>query len=128
MEVTVLSFPGPIDAFPALIQTADGLVSAGTRRLALDLANLPFINSAALAWFVRLQKELAAKGGELALCRLEPAIENILSITQLDTLLPTFDTAEEAIGFLGGDPDEPADEPESMGGPLSRQSWHPRKP
>ena len=37
MEVTLLTFDGPIDEFPALIQTADTLVADGVRRLGIDL-------------------------------------------------------------------------------------------
>ena len=49
-------------------------------------------------------------GGELALARLQPAIQQILEMTQLDAVFPAFQTTEEAVTYLGGDLSEPAAE------------------
>ncbi|MCA9314948.1 MAG: STAS domain-containing protein [Planctomycetota bacterium] len=123
MEVTLLTFDGPIDEFPALIQTADTLVADGVRRLGIDLPELPFINSAALGYLVDLQRRLGKEDGLLALSRLQPAIVNILQMTRLDQFLAFFDSTEEAISYLGGDPDEPVGQAEDLGSSLSRQHW-----
>ena len=123
MEVTVLSFDGQIDDFPALIQAVDGLLANGVKRLAIDLHGLPFINSAALGYLVKANKQLAADAGEMALCRLQPALIRIFEMTQLDQLFPTFQDVEEAVAYLGGDPTRPITDDEDMGGPLSRRQW-----
>ena len=123
MEVTVLTFGGTIDEFPGLIQITDGIVNNGARRIVLDLHGLPFINSAALGYLVKVHKSLAADGGELALARLQPAIENILRMTQLDQLFPHFPTRDEAIVYMGGDPTRPVGEEEELGASLTRRHW-----
>lgn len=125
MEVTVLSFDGQIDDFPALIQAVDGLLDNQAKRLAIDLHGLPFINSAALGYLVKANKQMAADGGELALCRLQPALLRIFEMTQLDQLFPTFQDIDEAVAYLGGDPSRPIAETEDMGGPLRRRQWEP---
>jgi anti-anti-sigma factor len=127
MEVTVLTFDGQIEDFPALIQATDTLISDGVRQLAIDLHALPFINSAALGYFVDVHKRLAKQDGLLALSRLQPAISNILAMTQLDQFLPHFESVEEAVNYLGGDPEQPVSEAEDLGGPLSRRHWKGRR-
>jgi anti-sigma B factor antagonist len=109
MEITVIEFEGGIDEFPQLIQAIDNLVADGTRRLALDLHALPFINSAALGYLIKAAKTLESLGGEFALARIQPAIARILSMTNLESIFPAFDTVEEAVAYLGGDPEAPAE-------------------
>ena len=109
MEIVVIEFEGGIDDFPHLIQTIDNLIADGTRRLAVDLHTLPFINSAALGYLIRASKSMEEKGGEFALARVQPAIQRILSMTNLEDLFPAFETVEEAVAYLGGDPEAPPD-------------------
>lgn len=127
MEVVVISFDGGIEDFPVLIQSVDGLINDGTRHLAIDLHTLPFINSAALGWLIKAQKAMERQGGELALARLQPAIQQILEMTNLDVVFPSFETVEEAISYLGGDVERPAGEsdtpPDSEKKPVRQHSW-----
>lgn len=103
MAITVIDFDGQIEDFPVLVQSVDNLVASGTRRLVLDLGTLEFINSAALGYLINVHKTLARHDGEVVLCRLRPVIQRLLEMTQLDTMLPAFDTAEEAVDYLRRD-------------------------
>ncbi len=118
MDVVVITFDGRIEDFPVLIQTVDGLIADGTRRLAIDLNALAFINSAALGYLIKAHKAMEDQGGEMALCRLQPAIHKILEMTQLDQVFPAFETVDEAIVYLGGDPGS-----ETTTGAVRRASW-----
>jgi anti-sigma B factor antagonist len=120
MEVVVITFDGRIEDFPVLIQTVDNLIADGTTHIAIDLAALPFINSAALGYLIKAQKSIERQGGELALCRLQPAILNILEMTNLDVVFPAFETVDEAITYLGGDVTQPVGEGKK---PVRRQDW-----
>lgn len=102
-DVVVIKFDGGIEDFPALIQSVDNQIADGTRRLAIDLHGLPFINSAALGYLIKAYKSMEEQGGELALCCLQPAIVQILEMTNLDAVFPAFQTTEEAVAYLGGD-------------------------
>lgn len=102
MSIVVITFDGEIEDFPVLIQSIDNLVAGGTQRLVLDLETLPFINSAALGYLIKVQKSMKDLGGEVVLTRLRPAIRNILQMTQLDQLFPVFETNEEAVDYHGG--------------------------
>ncbi|MDJ0974578.1 MAG: STAS domain-containing protein [Planctomycetota bacterium] len=103
-DVVVITFDGGIEDFPALIQSVDNQIADGTRRMAVDLHALPFINSAALGYLIKAYKSMEEQGGELALCRLQPAITQILEMTNLDSVFPAFQTVDEAVSYLGGDP------------------------
>lgn len=111
MDVVVITFDGEIADFPVLVQSVDNLIADGTRHLVIDLHTLPFINSAALGYLVKARANLERMDGEMALARVQPAIQNILEMTGLDAVFPTFQTTEEAVDHLGGDPTEgsPAD-------------------
>lgn len=120
MDVVVISFDGGIEDFPLLIQSVDGLIADGTRHLAIDLHTLPFINSAALGYLLKAQKSMEREGGEMALARIQPAIQQILEMTNLDVVFPAFETIEEAIGYLGGDVNQPAAEGSR---PVRQHNW-----
>jgi anti-sigma B factor antagonist len=107
MEIVVVEFEGGIGDFPQLVQTVDNLIADGARRIVLDLNSLPFINSAALGYLIRAMKGIGAQGGELTLARVQAAIQKILEITNLDQFFPSFQTVEEAVSYLGGDPSAP---------------------
>ncbi len=122
MTITLLTFEGGIEDFPSLVQTLDGLVDEGGQRVALDLSSLPFINSAALGYLLKAHQGLTAKEGELALCAVQPAIANILQMTQLDQIFPHFKTPEEAITYLGGNPKDPIDDDDTDNN-VRRRRW-----
>ncbi len=106
MDVVVISFDGEIADFPVLIQTVDNLIADGTRHLAIDLHTLPFINSAALGYLVKARANLERLEGEMALARVQPAIQNIMQMTGLDQVFPSFQDIEEAVAYLGGGSEE----------------------
>jgi anti-anti-sigma factor len=110
MDVVVISFDGQIEDFPMLIQSVDNLIADGTRHMVIDLHTLPFINSAALGYLIKAQKSMEREGGELALARVQPAIQNILEMTSLDQVFPAFEDVDEAVAYLGGDASHTASE------------------
>ena len=103
-----------------LIQSVDNLIADGTRHMVIDLHTLPFINSAALGYLIKAQKGMEREGGELALARVQPAIQNILEMTGLDAVFPAFQSIEEAVDHLGGDATGAAPEGKK---PVRHSNW-----
>jgi|GEM_PF-6317655 len=101
MDIVVVELKGGISDFPLLIQTVDGLIADGERRIVMDLAALPFMNSSALGYLIKTRSILLERGGQLALVRLQQAIRNILVVTNLESLFALFDSAEAAVESLG---------------------------
>jgi anti-anti-sigma factor len=122
MDVTVIEYDGGIDEFPLLIQTVDNLVADGCRHLVVDLAPLPFINSAALGYLIKVSKTLQAVGGGFALARVQPAILNVIDLANLAPLFPSYPTVEAAVKSLGGDLHSPGGDPDSQAAGVKRRS------
>lgn len=101
MDVVVVEFEGGIEQFPRLIQTVDGLVADGERRLVIDLHHLPFINSAALGYLIKVRQTLDELKGQLALVRVQPAIRNILTVTNLAPLFSQHESVDAALVAWG---------------------------
>ncbi len=100
MDIVVVELKGGISDFPLLIQTVDGLLADGERRVVLDLGSLPFMNSSALGYLIKTRSVLLERGGQLGLARLQQAIRNILVVTNLESLFALYDSAEAAVTGL----------------------------
>lgn len=93
-----VALKGRLDSLEAqgLRDTVRRLISGGCRRMAIDLTDVTFIDSAGLAVLVRTHRELQASGGELTLIR--PSGENanrIFQLTQFDQIFTMRDAAPE---------------------------------
>lgn len=85
-----LSVSGRLDAQTASAFRAalSSHVAAHRGHLYLDLADVSFMDSSALAGVVATLKALRARGDELRLTRAGPAVRELLSLTMLDRVLP----------------------------------------
>lgn len=71
----------------ALEARLTALVSAGEKRLVLDLSGLDYVSSAGLRVFLLVSKRLREGGGRLALCAMSPGVRQIF---ELAGFLPLF--------------------------------------
>jgi len=63
----------------------------------LNLAEVPYVDSAGLGEIVRCYTTVSRKNGKLKLLHLTKRIHDLLSITKLLTVFETYDTEEEAV-------------------------------
>ena len=84
----------------AVGEQLDRLVEQGHTRLLLNLAGVRYLSSDVLAVLVRRQERLAASGGSLQLCGLDPLLRDMLRITHLDRVLDVCSDEAEALGLL----------------------------
>jgi anti-sigma B factor antagonist len=84
----------------AVGEQLDRLVEEGHTRLLLNLSGVRYLSSDVLAVLVRRQERLAASGGSLQLCGLDPLLRDMLRITHLDRLLNVCSDEAEALGLL----------------------------
>jgi anti-sigma B factor antagonist len=73
------------------------LVNQGKKKIILNLADVPYVDSAGLGEIVRTYTTVSRQGGSLKLLNLTKRITDLLSITKLLTVFETFDTEKEAI-------------------------------
>lgn len=94
----LLAGQGDAELKEALVE----LRSEGVRKVAIDFAGVPYIDSSILGQLVHGYSELRKMGGNLKLVNPSRKIVDVLALTRLDTVFEIFGTREEAIrGWIG---------------------------
>ena len=99
-DVMVLDLKGKItlgEGDELLKDKVNSLVNQGHKKIVLNLADVPYIDSAGLGEVVRTYTTVSRQGGSLKLLNLTKRIEDLLSITKLLTVFDTYDNEAEAI-------------------------------
>ena len=98
--VTILDLKGKItlgEGDEVLKDKVNSLVHQERKRILLNFADVPYIDSAGLGEIVRTYTTVSRQGGVLKLLALTKRIQDLLAITKLLTIFETFDTEDEAI-------------------------------
>jgi anti-sigma B factor antagonist len=99
-DVVVLDLKGKITLGKGdelLKDKVNSLVNQGHKKIVLNLADVPYIDSAGLGEVVRTYTTVSRQGGSLKLLNLTKRITDLLSITKLLTVFETFDSENEAV-------------------------------
>jgi anti-sigma B factor antagonist len=99
-DVVVLDMKGKItlgEGDELLKDKVNSLVNQGQKKIVLNLAEVPYIDSAGLGEIVRTYTTVSRQGGRLKLLGLTKRITDLLSITKLLTVFETFDSEDEAV-------------------------------
>ena len=99
-DVTILDLKGKItlgEGDEALKDKINSLVLQDRRRILLNLAEVPYIDSAGLGEIVRTYTTVSRQGGQLKLVNLTKRIMDLRSITKLLTVFETFDSEADAL-------------------------------
>ncbi len=98
--VTILDLHGKMligEGDELLREKINQLVENGTERIVLNLAEVPYVDSAGLGEIVRCYTTVSRKNGKLKLLHLTKRIHDLLSITKLLTVFETYDSEEDAV-------------------------------
>ena len=85
-NVVILDLEGKLmigDGDILLREKVEDLVEAGHRRIVLDLADVPYVDSAGLGEIVRCYTALSRKNGRLKLRNPTKRIQDLLAVTKL---------------------------------------------
>jgi anti-sigma B factor antagonist len=99
-DVVVLDLKGRItlgEGDQLLKDKVNRLVNQGRKRMVLNLAGVPYIDSAGLGEIVGSYTTVSRQGGSLKLLNLTKKITDLLAITKLLTVFETFDSEDEAV-------------------------------
>jgi anti-sigma B factor antagonist len=99
-DVMVLDLKGKItlgEGDELLKDKVNSLVNQGHKKIILNLADVPYIDSAGLGEVVRTYTTVSRQGGSLKLLNLTKRITDLLSITKLLTVFETFESETEAV-------------------------------
>ncbi len=98
--VVVLDVKGKItlgDGDELLKDKINSLVNQDRKQILLNLAGVPYIDSAGLGEIVRTYTTVSRQGGSLKLLHLTKRITDLLSITKLLTVFETFESESDAV-------------------------------
>jgi anti-sigma B factor antagonist len=99
-DVVILDLQGKIligEGDDQLREAVTKLADSGRTKILLNLAEVPYVDSAGLGEVVRCYTTVSRKGGKLKLLNLTKKIQDLLAITKLLTVFETYDNEEEAI-------------------------------
>jgi anti-sigma B factor antagonist len=99
-DVKVLDLKGRItlgEGDELLKDKVNSLLSQGHKKVILNLADVPYIDSAGLGEIVRTYTTVSRQGGGLKLLNLTKRITDLLSITKLLTVFEVFESEGEAV-------------------------------
>ena len=99
-DVVVLDIKGRVqlgEGDEMLKDKVNSLLNQGRKKIVLNLAEVPYIDSAGLGEVVRTFTTVSRQGGSLKLLGLTKRITDLLSITKLLTVFETYESEPEAI-------------------------------
>lgn len=99
-DVTVLDLKGRMtmgEGDELLKDKVNSLILQGRTKLVLNLADVPYVDSAGLGEIVRTYTTVTKQGGSLKLANLTKRITDLLSITKLLTVFDTYDSEADAV-------------------------------
>ena len=99
-DVTILDVTGKMtlgEGDEILKDKVHSLSLQGRKKIILNLAGVPYIDSAGLGEIVRTYTTVSRDGGSLKLLGLTKRITDLLSITKLLTVFETYDNEADAV-------------------------------
>ena len=89
--------------FTAVVQT---LLGAGSRRLVLDLVDVPYIDSIGLGAIVQAYTSTRRRGGDLKFLNVRHRNRQLMATTKLLTVFEAYDTVDEVERSFDAEPEE----------------------
>jgi anti-sigma B factor antagonist len=99
-DVVVLDVKGRVqlgEGDEMLKDKVNSLLNQGRKKIVLNLAEVPYIDSAGLGEVVRTFTTVSRQGGQLKLLNLTKRITDLLAITKLLTVFDTYDSEQDAV-------------------------------
>ena len=99
-DVLILDVKGRItlgEGDEILKDKVNSLLHQGLKKIVLNLAEVPYIDSAGLGEIVRTYTTVSRQGGSLKLLSLTKRITDLLAITKLLTVFETYESENEAV-------------------------------
>jgi anti-sigma B factor antagonist len=99
--VTLLDITGPITLGPGTERLGDkvrSLLQQGEKHIVVNLAAVPYMDSAGLGELVQAYTTTMRQGGRLKLLNVTKRLNDLLVITKLSTVFESHDSEAAAVG------------------------------
>jgi len=102
-NVVLTSLSGRFDAHqaPRVQKEIDAALANGTTYVIMDLSEVNFVDSSALAVMVRTMKHCRERNGDLLLCGLRQPVRIIFELTRMDRAFRIVDELGDARAAVG---------------------------
>jgi anti-sigma B factor antagonist len=102
-QVILAPIAGRFDAHqvPKIQKEIDAALADGATTIIMELSEVNFVDSSALAVMVRTMKHCRERGGELILCGLRQPVRIIFELTRMDKAFRIFDDVVAARAAVG---------------------------
>jgi anti-sigma B factor antagonist len=84
-----------------LLNKVEELLNNNKSKLAINLANLKYMNSSGLNTLITLLTKARNKGGDTVIYNMNKKINELLLVTKLNTLFKVVENEEQALKILG---------------------------
>lgn len=104
-DVDILTLRGAIHAEDnaAFARALSRLRREGRWKLVIDARGLEYLNSRAIGQLVEFSREARLEGGKVVLVQPGPGVSKILQAVGLASLIPSYDTPEQAVAACSAD-------------------------
>lgn len=102
-DIQIITLAGQVSIGEGVADLRKALTSASRqpgRRVVVDMADVPFVDSAGLGELVAGSRRLAESGGSLCVAAARAKVADLIRLTRLDDLIPVHATVEEALENL----------------------------
>lgn len=99
-DVLILDIKGRItlgEGDELLKDKVNSLLNQGNKKIVLNLAEVPYVDSAGLGEIVRTYTTVSRQGGSLKLLNLTKRITDLLAITKLLTVFEVYESETDAV-------------------------------
>ena len=105
-ELALISVSGELDLYTAqrLQARIDEAGAVGADTVVVDLSEVSFIDSTALAVLVQETRRLEGRGRSLVLVTNDPRTKRVVEVTGLNRVLRTYPTLQDALAELAPEP------------------------
>lgn len=103
-DITVIDVQGNIlfeDGDQELRASVSRALESGREKLVLNMAEVPYVDSAGLSEIVRSFVAVKKRGGRMVMMELTRKVNDLFTIANLLTILETYDSETEALASFG---------------------------
>ena len=96
----IIEFNGNVMGGPDTVNLNEKLhelIDGGKKNIVVDLSRVEIMNSSGLGMLIGALTTMRNSGGDLRIANPSPKIEELLSMTQLDSVFQNFDSTDKAV-------------------------------
>lgn len=102
-DLSVLRIEGRIDAATSanVEHAVNAAIGGGIKRLVFDMGAVAYVSSAGLRAILLAAKNAKAAGGGIAVCGLQPSVEEVFTVSGFGKIIPIAASEADARAKLG---------------------------